>query len=415
MMTRLFKNSFEYNGLTKKARLIGFLTLMLGGLSVAQMQAQAQETESFFPLSPAYQETELETNPISEALQDPLVDIAPVAEDTNQTELLELTTKLDAKMTAIEEALSFINRRLESLPLGNALPLQQDQNQQELLQRLSEIESRLLDMAQNNNVNSGANSGALDQAGVADLRLRLGQIEEVMRTLNGQIEDVSFRLTKLGERFEQIAADTEFRFQELELATRKNASSYAQASADAQTTSEPQVLGTIKVQKTAPIHQAQEAEAAVLVGEARLVEDDPLGARTNEDVLPVQDPLSVYDEALQKLRMGAYEEAQEKLVYFLEYHKAHKLAGNAQYWLGETYYVRRDYKSAASAFLEGYTTFSKSQKAPDSLLKLGMTLMIMGEKETGCDAFAELSSKFPDANQSVIQRAEIERQRAGCV
>ena len=59
----------------------------------------------------------------------------------------------------------------------------------------------------------------------------------------------------------------------------------------------------------------------------------------------------------------------------------HKLAGNAQYWLGETHYVRRDYKAAATAFLNGYTTFENSPKAPDSLLKLGMTLVVMGEKE----------------------------------
>jgi tol-pal system protein YbgF len=90
------------------------------------------------------------------------------------------------------------------------------------------------------------------------------------------------------------------------------------------------------------------------------------------------------------------------------------LAGNAQYWLGETHYVRRQYKQAAQAFLSGYTTYSKSKKAPDSLLKLGMTLTAMGEKKTGCDAFAELGARFPDAPQAVAKRADIERKRANC-
>ena len=93
---------------------------------------------------------------------------------------------------------------------------------------------------------------------------------------------------------------------------------------------------------------------------------------------------------------------------------AHKLAGNAQYWLGETFYVRRQFKQAAEAFLAGYTTYQQSAKAPDSLLKLGMTLSAMGEKKTICDAFKELAVKFPQAPQAIAKRVQIEKARVGC-
>ena len=93
---------------------------------------------------------------------------------------------------------------------------------------------------------------------------------------------------------------------------------------------------------------------------------------------------------------------------------SHKMAGHAQYWLGETFYVQRQYKQAAQAFLAGYTTYAGSKKAPDSLLKLGMTLTALGEKKTGCDAFAELNAKFPDAPAAIAKRAVIEKKRAGC-
>ena len=81
------------------------------------------------------------------------------------------------------------------------------------------------------------------------------------------------------------------------------------------------------------------------------------------------------------MRAGAYAGAQTDFEQMLKRFPAHKLAGNAQYWLGETFYVRRQFKQAAEAFLAGYTTYQQSTKAPDSLLKLGMTLAAMGEKK----------------------------------
>lgn len=342
-----------------------------------------------------------EDNPQSDILPD-------LAADTQ-----DMQTRLDR----IDETLRLLTRQFEALPLANSLPVR-NADQEALLARLVAIEEQLQSL-QANGLSANADGAGADTAStteLADLRVRLTQIEDIMRALNGQIEQVAFNLTKLAERFEQVAADTEFRFQELELATRQNSGGNR-----ARATDETQVLGTLSA--PLPVEQIITGEEVSLVGEAPLDNGRTLAAvppnqtqqSSNTPAGTPPNPRDLYDDALDKLRQGAYGEAQMQLASFLQFFPKHNLAGNAQYWLGETHYVQRDFKAAAAAFLRGYTDYAESRKAPDSLLKLGMTLIMMGEKSTGCDAFAELASRFPDASQPVIQRAEIERQRADCL
>ncbi len=92
-----------------------------------------------------------------------------------------------------------------------------------------------------------------------------------------------------------------------------------------------------------------------------------------------------------------------------------QLAGNAQYWLGETFYVRGNFKSAAAAFLKGYQAYARSSKAPDSLLKLAMSLDRLGQRDAACQSFSELNTRYPNAPGAVRSRADNERRRLGCV
>ncbi|HMN36418.1 MAG TPA: tol-pal system protein YbgF [Hyphomicrobium sp.] len=126
------------------------------------------------------------------------------------------------------------------------------------------------------------------------------------------------------------------------------------------------------------------------------------------------DPRQVYETAYGYLLQRDYGAAEAAFDNFLKKFPNDSLAGNAQYWLGESYFVRGQYKSAASAFLQGYQTYAKSAKAPDSLLKLAMSLDRLGQKDAACASYAELNTKFPDAPQSVKTRAQAERQRIGC-
>ncbi len=125
-------------------------------------------------------------------------------------------------------------------------------------------------------------------------------------------------------------------------------------------------------------------------------------------------PKQLYETAYGYLLQRDYGAAEAAFDDFLKRHPSDLLSGNAQYWLGESHFVRGQYKAAASAFLKGYQTYGQSQKAPDSLLKLAMSLDRLGQRDAACSSYAELNTKFPNAPQSVKARAQSERQRVGC-
>lgn len=129
---------------------------------------------------------------------------------------------------------------------------------------------------------------------------------------------------------------------------------------------------------------------------------------------PTGDPKQAYETAYGYLLQRDYGSAEAAFTDFLKKYPNDSLSGNAQYWLGETYFVRGQYKAAAGAFLKGYQTYGQNGKAADSLLKLAMALDRLGQKEAACSSFSELSTKFPTAPQSVKARAQSERQRIGC-
>lgn len=155
---------------------------------------------------------------------------------------------------------------------------------------------------------------------------------------------------------------------------------------------------------------------------------DPIGQILREDLpqsggstialaapgLAGGDPKQEYETAYGYLLQQNYAAAEKAFEDFLTRYPDHPLAGNAQYWLGEAFYVRGQYKAAASAFLKGYQNYGNSAKAPDSLLKLAMSLDRLGQKEAACSSFNELSAKFPNAPSHVKTRAATERQRVGC-
>jgi tol-pal system protein YbgF len=125
------------------------------------------------------------------------------------------------------------------------------------------------------------------------------------------------------------------------------------------------------------------------------------------------DPEVVYERSYESLLRRQFNDAEVGFRGFLEQHRDHSLAGNAQYWLGETYYVQGDYKQAAQAFLSGYRDFPKSRKAADSLLKLGLSLGRLGQKEQACAAYMQVGSQFPKAAEA-RKRAQSEIKRVGC-
>ncbi len=228
-----------------------------------------------------------------------------------------------------------------------------------------------------------------DPTSAASLSLRIGDIEEQMRALNGKIEETAFQIRQLTEKFTRFSEDVEFRFQELKTSPgsggkkrRKNVSSKSLKT---------KTLGTIPAGST-DVKVAKLAKAQASTGA----------------------PRKDYNRAFSLVKQRKYARAEAEFKAFLQRYPKHALGGNAQYWLGETYFARKMHKKAADSFLRGYTRFRTSAKAPDSLLKLGITLARLGQKEAACSAFDEMRVEFPRAPRATRDRVQAEQRRVGC-
>jgi tol-pal system protein YbgF len=153
------------------------------------------------------------------------------------------------------------------------------------------------------------------------------------------------------------------------------------------------------------------------IGENEVISDDtvPLDADTPDEASIALSPEELYNQAYSHFINRDYERAEADLSAFLAGNSQGSLAGNAQFWLGETFFLRGRYKEAANAFLKGYRLYKNSSKGPDILLRLGMSLQRMEQSRAACGAFGELQRIFPNASQHVKQHADAERRKAGCL
>ena len=135
---------------------------------------------------------------------------------------------------------------------------------------------------------------------------------------------------------------------------------------------------------------------------------------SEEKLLPDESPEKQYEFAVSFLKVGDYNTAERAFKEFINTNTEHELAGNAQYWYAETFRIRQLYTDAASAYLEGYQRYPKSDKAPINLLKLGISLVQIGEKDQGCSMITGVSKQYPEASQSVLQKAKYEEKKFDC-
>jgi tol-pal system protein YbgF len=124
-------------------------------------------------------------------------------------------------------------------------------------------------------------------------------------------------------------------------------------------------------------------------------------------------PEALYEKNYETLLRRQFGEAEAGFRQFLEKYPDHSLAGSAQYQLGETFYAQANYQEAARNFLNAYKTYPKSRRAPDSLLKLGLSLRKMDQREQACAALGSVGTEFPRAVEAK-KRAQAEFKRAGC-
>jgi tol-pal system protein YbgF len=277
----------------------------------------------------------------------------------------------------------------------------------------------------------GNTGGELKNTAAARIDLRLSQFEAQLRSLTGQVEEAVYRNNQNRERLERLAAETDLRLRQLEQgmppATAMQGAPGGQMAPGAtggdQTAfaTQPQVFGTVKqADLDAMRSQPVSPGTAVAQQDTSQAGQQTLGAGTQQAaapgayVLAGANPEEQYQQAFGLLSQANYGEAELALRAFVAQNPQDALAGNAKYWLGETFYVRQDYQQAAITFAEAYQEYPGSGKAPDNLLKLGMSLSALGSKNDACGTFAELLKRYPQAAATVLQRAKQERLRLAC-
>ena len=247
--------------------------------------------------------------------------------------------------------------------------------------------------------------------------LKLSEIEIQFNELTNKFEEINFKLDKLSNRISKVQADNQLRFQEIEEGKSVNIQENKELVSKPKEienkvlpgSSEPQDLGSISYKDTETSETTQQTlsieTTSTIVSEVFQAE---------EKILPNETPEKQYEFATSFLKVGDYNTAERAFSEFVILNPEHNLAGNAQYWYAETFRIRQLYTDAASAYLEGYQKYPKSNKAPINLLKLGVSLVQIGEKDQGCLMITGVKEQYPDANQSVLQKAKYEEKKFEC-
>lgn len=254
----------------------------------------------------------------------------------------------------------------------------------------------------------------LPPEGAAQLEVRLSTMEEQLRKLNGKVEENDFQVRKLTETLERLQKDTEFRFSEL-------AKSPPPAGEDGAKPPEETPKAGGKKEEEKPVGKL---EKKPLPGNPEIAGDNHTTAgdgalklpdtTAGEDSSNFATPRDHYNYAFRLLNQTKYNEAAKAFESFTKKYPKDPLVGNAYYWQGETFYIRRDYVAAADHFRQGFEALPTGPKAADNLLKLAMSLNALGRDKEACVVLGQVTTKFKKSAASVADKADQEKKRIGC-
>jgi tol-pal system protein YbgF len=217
--------------------------------------------------------------------------------------------------------------------------------QDPVVQKLSELDGRLLRLER-----------VLSNQSLLDLSQRLEAAQTEVRTLRGQIEELQFRNQGAGEQQRELYDDLSRRLQAVE-------SSGAQA----------------------PVQQSAAGGLPVPGGDDR----------------------ANYQAAFDLLRDGKYAEATEGFRQLLVRFPSSSMADNAQYWLGESYYVQRNFNDALKAFRLVVDKYPESRKLPDALLKIGYCDYELQNWKEARSALGQVVQKYPDTTAARLAQQRL--------
>ena len=246
--------------------------------------------------------------------------------------------------------------------------------------------------------------------------LKLSEVENQFQELTNKFEEINFKIDKLSNRLSKVQADNQLRFLDIENTLSSSKASQKLTSKPKEQlgkklpgSSQPQDLGSISYKDTETNVTSQKIESVETTSSVitEIFESE-------QNLLPNDTPEKQYEFATSFLKVGDYSTAERAFREFVTTNSEHKLASNAQYWYAETFRIRQLYTDAATAYLEGYQKYPKGEKAPINLLKLGVSMVQIGEKEQGCKMIEGVAKQYPKANQSVLQKAKYESKKFEC-
>ena len=291
-----------------------------------------------------------------------------------------------------------------------------DQLQKDIKTLEKAVYSGSIELNSDSSVNLNSNLDNNSEDVLTRHLLKLSEIENQFQELTNKFEEINFKLDKLSNRMSKVQADNQIRFQDLEnvVSSDVTTNKLTKKTNNEQMevlpgSSQPQDLGSISYKDTATNETSQKTNS---VDSTALVVTETFQAE--EKILPNESPDKQYQFATSFLKVGDYSTAERAFREFVDTNPEHNLAGNAQYWYAETFRIRQLYTDAASAYLEGYQRYPKGEKAPINLLKLGVSMVQIGEKDQGCKMINGVEEQYPEANQSVIQKAKYESQKFEC-
>lgn len=252
---------------------------------------------------------------------------------------------------------------------------------------------------------TAAGGGAGGSAALVQMEMRLSAIESQMRELTGRIEELGLKINQLEKSTDKKFSDAEFRLKTLEDGRGgvPGAAAPAAGAGAAPNTGITVPPGTKPIAPMAAPGSQQQANAA------------PSAASSSAPMLlPPGSPDEQFKFAFDFLKQNDYAQGERAMRAFADAHPNHPLTGNALFWLGQMYFVNKDYAKSAVSFAQSYERFPDGSKGPESLQKLGVSLAQLNKKDEACTAFKQFQTQYPTAPAATKQSVQAETMRLGC-
>lgn len=246
------------------------------------------------------------------------------------------------------------------------------------------------------------NSSPVSGANTGNLQVQLSQIQEQMRVLQGQIEQINFKNQQNADALKSLNEDVDFRLQRLEQAAQPSPAA----------TTEPEAITPSEPAQPSKNNQGFDVNANG-ANPAAPATYQPGAAAATSPKTPAS-PSEYYNNAFKQLADKNYTDSAVAFEGFIKKYPKDALIPNAYYWLGESYYASRNFTKAAEGFRKGYEAAPKGQKAPDNLLKLSLSLANLKRSDEACIVLKQVSIQYGTSAKTTAAKADAERKRLNC-